>query len=79
MVSREAYLKANEEFTMENISPGEYEIRRMDVQTKVASKSKIFTLEETKDTQGISYSTLTITLDVPNGNSKIIPITAKEF
>ena len=78
-ISREAYLKANEEFTIENITPGEYEIRRMDVQTKMATKSKIFILEETRDSQGVSYSTLTITLDVPQGNSRVIPITAKEF
>jgi hypothetical protein len=78
-IRREAYLKANEEFTMENLAPGEYEIRRMDVQTKMASKSKIFTLEEARDSQGVSYSTLKITLDVPHGNSKVIPIIAKEF
>lgn len=64
---------------MEDVAPGEYEIRRMDVQTKIATKSKIFTLEETSTAEGIRYSTLTITLDVPHGNSKIIPITAKEF
>jgi len=79
VLSREAYLKANDEFTMEDIAPGEYEMRRMNVQTKLASKSKTFTIEETKDIEGVRYSTLTITLDAPNGNSKIIPITAKEF
>lgn len=79
VLSREVYLKGNEEFTLEDIAPGEYEIRRMDVQTRIASKSKTFTLEETKDSEGVRYSTLTITLDAPNGNSKIIPITAKEF
>lgn len=79
VLSREAYLKANEEFTMDDIAPGEYEMRRMDVQTKLASKSKTFTLEETKNLEGVSYSTLTITLDAPSGNSKVIPITAKEF
>lgn len=78
-IRREAYLKANEEFTMRDVAPGEYEIRRMDVQSKMASKSKVFTMEETRDSEGVSYSTLKITLDVPGGNSKVIPITAKEF
>jgi len=78
-IRREVYLKANEEFTMEDVSPGEYEIRRMDVQSKMANKSKVFTMEETRDSQGVSYSTLKITLDVLDGNSKVIPITAREF
>lgn len=79
VISREVYLKADEEFTMKDLNPGEYEIRRMNVQTKSASKSEAFTLEEAKNSEGVRYSTLTLTLDVVDGNSKIAPITAKEF
>lgn len=79
VISREVYLKANEEFAMKDLTPGEYEIRRMNVQTKSASKSEVFTLEEAKNSEGVRYSTLTLTLDVVEGNSKIVPITAKEF
>ncbi|MBD2551551.1 J domain-containing protein [Microcystis elabens FACHB-917] len=79
VISREVYLKADEEFTMEDLIPGAYEIRRMDVQTKTASKTEAFTLEETKNSEGVRYSTMTLTLDVVQGNSKIVPITAKEF
>lgn len=78
-ISREVYLKSDEEFTMKNLDPGEYEIRRMNVQTKAASKTEPFNMEEEKKSDGVRYSTMTITLDVVNGNSKITPISATEF
>lgn len=79
VISREIYLKADEEFTIKNLDPGNYEIRRMNVQTKAASKSEPFTLEEDRSSEGVRYSTITLTLDVVDGNSKIFPITAKDF
>jgi hypothetical protein len=79
VISREVYLKADEEFTIKNLDPGEYEIRRMNVQTKAASKTEPFTLEEDRKSEGVRYSTMTLTLDVVDGNSKIVPITAKDF
>jgi hypothetical protein len=79
VISREVYLKADEEFTIKNLDPGGYEIRRMNVQTKAASKTEPFTLEEEKNSEGVRYSTMTLTLDVVDGNSKIMPITAKDF
>jgi len=79
VTNREVYLKANEEFTMKNLDPGEYEIRRMNVQTKAASKTEPFALEEDKTSDGVRYSIMTLALDVADGNSRIVPITAKEF
>lgn len=78
-ISREVYLKADEEFTIQNLDPGDYEIRRMNVQTKAASKTEPFTLEEDRNSEGVRYSTMTLTLDVVDGNSKIVPIAAKDF
>ena len=78
-ISREVYLKKNEIFTMKDLSPGKYEIRRLDVQTKSATKSKPYIFEEIKESNGIKYSTMTLTFSVYRGNSRIIPITAKEF
>jgi len=78
-LAREAYLKAGEEFVMSSLPPGEYEVRKMDVQAKNASKSQIFTLEELKDSQGIRYSTMSLSFNVIRGNSKSIDITAREF
>ncbi len=77
--SREIYLKASEEFKIKDIDPGEYEIRRLDVQSKLASKSEPFTLEESRNPNGVRYSELTLTLHAINGNSRIIPINAKDF
>jgi hypothetical protein len=79
VISREVYLKAGEDFTMKKLDPGDYEIRRMNVQTKAASKTEPFNMEEEKNSEGVRYSTMTLTLDVVDGNSKIVPITAKEF
>ena len=78
-IGREVYLKKNEIFTMKDMSPGKYEIRRLDVQTKNATKSKPYIFEEIKESNGIKYSTMTLTFSVYRGNSRIIPITAKEF
>lgn len=79
LLSREVYLKAQEEFTMKDLSPGKYEVRRMDVQTKNASKSESYTFEETRNQNGVEYSTMTLTFNAYRGNSRIIPIGAKEF
>ena len=79
LLSREAYLKAQEEFTMKDLSPGEYEVRRMDVQTKNATKSETFTLEEIEKQNRVEYSTMVLTFNAYRGNSRIIPISAKEF
>ena len=78
-ISRELYLKANERFTMRDLEPGEYEIRRMNVQSKNASKTRTFNLEETRTYDGINYTTYTITLNAAQGNSKITPISSKDF
>jgi uncharacterized protein YgiB involved in biofilm formation len=79
MLSREAYVKAQEEFTMKDLSPGKYEIRKMDVQTKNANKSESFTLEEVRNATGVEYSTTTLTFNAYRGNSRITSISAKEF
>jgi hypothetical protein len=79
MLSREAYVKAQEEFKMNDLSPGKYEIRKMDVQTKNANKSESFTLEETRSATGVEYSTMTLTFNAYRGNSSITPISAGEF
>lgn len=51
----------------------------MDVQTKNASKSESFSFEEIRNATGVEYSTMTLTFNAYHGNSKIIPISAKEF
>lgn len=78
-ISRELYLKAYEEFKINELKEGKYEIRRMDIQTKSASKTQTFELEETETLEGVTYTVLTITLNSPQGNSKITPISAKDF
>ena len=64
---------------MRNLEPGEYEIRRMDVRTKNASKTKAIKLKEFRTDNGINYTIYEITLNASQGNSKITPISAKDF
>jgi poly-beta-hydroxyalkanoate depolymerase len=78
-LAREAYLKTGEEFVMTALPPGEYEVRKMDVQTKNASKSQTFTLKEVKDSDGVRYSAMSLSFKVMRGNTKSMPITAQEF
>lgn len=78
-LAREAYLRSGEEFVMTALPPGEYEVRKMDVQTKNASKSQTFTLKEVKDSDGVRYSAMSLSFKVMRGNTKSIPITAQEF
>ena len=59
---------------MRNLEPGEYEIRRMDVRTKNASKTKAIKLKEFRTDNGINYTIYEITLNASQGNSKITPI-----
>ena len=78
-ISRELYLKGNQQFTMRNLEPGEYEIRRMDVRTKNASKTKAIKLKEFRTDNVINNTIYEITLNASQGNSKITPISAKDF
>ena len=64
---------------MKELNPGKFEIRKMDVQTKNASKSESYTFEETRNPTGVEYSTMTLTFNAYNGNSRSTPISAKEF
>ena len=79
IVSRELYLKAGQKFEMSNLDPGKYETRRLDVQSKFASKSEPFVLEEIGDVDGVRYSVFTLKFNAVNGNSRAIPINAKDF
>ncbi len=78
-ISRELYLKAGQKFEMSNLDPGKYEIRRLDVQSKFASKSEPFILEELRESDGVRHSVFTLRFNAVNGNSKIIPINAIDF
>jgi hypothetical protein len=59
--------------------PGEYEVRKTDVQAKNASKSQTFKPKEVKDCDGIRCSAMPLSFKVMRGYIKSIPITAQEF
>lgn len=77
---RTFFIPAGRKFTAKDVSPGTYEIRYMDRYSGDASKSGTFTLEETKKSDGIEYSNMTLTLyRVAGGNMRMQTIDPLEF
>ena len=78
--ARTFFIPAGRQFTVEDISPGTYEIRYMDRYSGAVSKSEAFTLEETETADGTEYSNMTLTLyKVANGNMHMQSIDPSEF
>lgn len=78
---RAFYIDSGDEFTAEDLDPGTYEVRYIelydnDVPAEVA-KSTLFVLEQYETTYGINYSQYTLTLyKVRNGNTTTTSIPA---
>lgn len=71
-------------FTLENLTPGTYEIRYKYMyendDATTGAKSEPFTLKETKTNQGIQYDKLKLTLyTVKNGNTKMKSISVNDI
>jgi hypothetical protein len=74
------FVRAHESFTAEKITPGKYDVRYKDLDSGSLNKSEEFPLTETKDGEGINYSTITMTLyKVANGNMKTEAIDEESF
>jgi hypothetical protein len=79
--NRQIYIKTGEKFTAKDLAPGRYVLRyRFIGSSDTYEAEKIFTLEETTDSQGISYSNVSVTLfTVTNGNMKVKRVPAETF
>jgi hypothetical protein len=77
---REFFLPGHSIFTVPRIAPGSYEVRCRMLGTGSLSKTEKFDLAETREDDGIRYSTVRLTLyTVPNGNMHTYGITPHEF
>jgi len=79
--NRQIYIKTGEKFTAKDLAPGRYVLRyRFIGSSDTYEAEKIFTLEETTDSQGIAYSNVSVTLfTVTNGNMKVKRVPAETF
>ena len=77
---RHFFIPASKKFTLSNVSPGQYDIRYKDLSNGIIQKTEIFSIEEKRDYQGVSYSDLTIGIyKIYNGNMQTYSITNDEF
>ena len=65
---------------MRSLPPGQYDIRYQDLSDGSLQRSEDFELEEFENTEGVSFSNLTITLfKVAGGNFETYPLDPSEF
>jgi len=77
---RQFYIPAGRRFTLEDVREGSYDIRYKDLNSGALSRSEQFSLTETRTSQGIRYSSLTLTLyKVRNGNMQMFSLADDEF
>ena len=77
---RQFHIPKGGQFTLDDVSPGSYEIRYMDLSNGQAAKSTPFEIQERRTPNGFEYSSFTLTLyTVANGNMRMQPLSADEF
>jgi hypothetical protein len=77
---RTFYIPRHGSFTLNNVTPGTYDVRYQDLNTGGRSRSEQFSLEESPTYQGTQYSTMTLTLyKVRNGNMRTYGLAEDEF
>lgn len=74
------FIRAHDSFTVENIKPGNYDVRYRDLKSRGLSRTEQFNLKEVRTARGVQFSRLTLTLyKVLDGNMEIQPIAEGEF
>ena len=78
---RQIYIKIGERFTAKDLAPGRYVLRyRFIGSSDTYEADKVFALEEIRDSQGITYSNVSVTLfTVTNGNMKVKRVPNEKF
>jgi len=78
--ARAFYIQNNDQFTANNIPPGQYDVRYRNLQTGSISKTQSFELEQHRTVDGIEYSIISFTLfTVPGGNTRMTSIDETQF
>ncbi len=79
--ARVFFIRAHDTFTVEDIKPGNYDVRYRDLTSGVLSRiEKPFNLKEVRTARGVQFSKLRLTLyKVDDGNMQIQPISEGEF
>jgi hypothetical protein len=74
------FVRARDQFTLQNVRPGLYDVRYRDLDSGALSRSEPFEVEELRTAEGIRFSRFTMTLyKVRDGNMKTYPISEGEF
>jgi hypothetical protein len=74
------FILAHDQFTVRNVTAGNYDVRYQDLDSGARAKSEPFELEETTTSEGVRFSRLTMTLyKVAHGNMRTYPIGENEF
>lgn len=77
---RQFYIPAFGSFTLNNVTPGQYDIRYRDLGTGGLSRSESFSIEQRETYDGVQFSNFTMTLyKVSNGNMKTYSLGESEF
>jgi hypothetical protein len=74
------FIPAHGQFTVNNVTVGNYDVRYRDLDSGALARSESFRLQETQTYDGIQYSNLTMTLyKVRHGNMQTYGISENEF
>ena len=80
MPVRQAFIPKYQSFEMISLSPGEYDVRYMNLDDGSRFRTEQFELKQEESEKGIVFNTITMTLfKVPYGNMKTYPLSASEF
>ena len=77
---RLSFIKAGDQFKMQNIGAGTYDVRYQDLDSCALNRSRTFALEEVEEADAVRFSAVTLTLyKVRGGNAPMHAISEKEF
>lgn len=77
---RHIFIPKHGSFTMRSLPPGQYDVRYQDLSDGSLARSEDFELTEIQETDGVSFSNMTLTLfKVANGNMQTYPLDPSEF
>ncbi len=77
---RHIFIPASGSFTISGLKAGDYDVRYKDLSDGSLSRSESFTLKEIRESNGVQFSNITMTLyKVADGNMQTFPLAETEF
>ncbi len=74
------FIRARDTFTVEDIQPGNYDVRYRNLTSNALSRTEQFKLKEIRTARGVEFSKIRLTLyKVFDGNMQVQPISEDEF